>query len=364
MAISGELAVDGAAQIEVADDGGRAQVEDLLDGLFELAVVDLAGAERLNKHAHGMRNADGVGELDLALVGKARGHNVLSDIARGVSGTAVDLRRVLAGECAAAVRGAAAVGVDDDLAAGQAAVALRAADDEAAGRVNINLGVLVHQLRGNGRLDDKLDHVLADLLKRRLRRVLGGEDDRVDADGLAALVVLDRHLRLAVGTEIVDKALLAHVGQLLCHLMGKGDRERHELRGLGAGVAEHHALVARAVVELARAAFLIFKGVVDAHRDIAALLVDVRDNAAGVTVKAVLRAVIADVADDVARDLRDVDIAARGDLAHDVDKAGGDGRLAGHAAVGVFFKDRVEHRIGDLVADLVGMPLGDGFGGE
>ena len=60
------------------------------------------------------------------------------------------------------------------------------------GRVDINLGVLVHQLRGNGRLDDKLDHVLADLLKRRLRRVLGGEDDRVDADGLAALVVLDR----------------------------------------------------------------------------------------------------------------------------------------------------------------------------
>ena len=194
--------------------------------------------------------------------------------------------------------------------------------------------------------------------------MLGGEDDRVDADGLAALVVLDRHLRLAVGTEIVDKALLAHVGQLLCHLVGKRDRERHELRGLGAGVAEHHALVACAVVELARAAFLIFKGVVDAHRDIAALLVDVRDNAAGVTVKAVLRAVVADVADDVACDLRDVDIAARGDLAHDVNKAGGDGRLAGHAAVGVFFKDRVEHRIGDLVADLVGMPLGDGFGGE
>ena len=77
-----------------------------------------------------------------------------------------------------------------------------------------------------------------------------------------------------------------------------------------------------------------------------------------------LSRLFADVTDDVARDLRDVDIAARGDLAHDVDKAGGDGRLAGHAAVGVFFKDRVEHRIGDLVADLVGMPLGDGFGGE
>ncbi len=95
VAISGELAVDGAAQIEVADDGCRAQVEDLLDGLFELTVIDLAGAERLNEHAHGMRNADGVGKLHLALFSKTGSHDVLSDIARGVSGTAVDLRRSL-----------------------------------------------------------------------------------------------------------------------------------------------------------------------------------------------------------------------------------------------------------------------------
>ena len=110
--------------------------------------------------------------------------------------------------------------------------------------------------------------------------------------------------------------------------------------------------------------FATEKLLVNAEGDVRALLVDVCDDGAGLAVKAVLRAVVADVADDVARDLRDVDIAARGDLAHDVNKAGGDGRLAGHAAVGVFFKDRVEHRIGDLVADLVGMPLGDGFGGE
>ena len=92
--------------------------------------------------------------------------------------------------------------------------------------------------------------------------------------------------------------------------------------------------------------------------------VDARDHAAGVAVKTVLGAVVADFADDAAGDALDVDIAAGRDLAHDMDKAGGAGGLAGHARAGVFFEDGVEDGVGDLVADLVGMPLGDGFGRE
>ena len=59
------------------------------------------------------------------------GDDVLGDVAGHVARRAVDLRGVLARERAAAVTAAAAVGVDDDLAAGQAGVALRSADDEA-----------------------------------------------------------------------------------------------------------------------------------------------------------------------------------------------------------------------------------------
>src|SRR3546814_15889222 len=65
---------------------------------------------------------------------------------------AVDLGRVLAGERAAAVAGPAAVGVDDDLAPGQAAVAHRAADHELAGRVDVELGALVQPLGRQHRL--------------------------------------------------------------------------------------------------------------------------------------------------------------------------------------------------------------------
>ena len=83
-----------------------------------------------------MGDADRVGDLDLAAVGEAGGDHVLGDVAGRVGGGAVDLRRVLAGEGAAAVAGRAAVGVDDDLAAGEAGVADRAADHELAGRVD------------------------------------------------------------------------------------------------------------------------------------------------------------------------------------------------------------------------------------
>ena len=262
------------------------------------------------------------------------------------------------------MRGAAAVGVDDDLAAGQAGVALRAADDEAAGGVDVVLRILVEQLRGDDGLDDQLDHVAADRLERGLRRVLRGDDDRVDAHRAARLVVFDGDLGLSVGAEIIDQAALAHLGEALGQRVGQRDRQGHQLRRLAAGVAEHHALVAGAVLQLGVAALFALEGLVHAEGDVAGLLVDVDDDAAGVAVEAVLRAVVADLADDLARDLRDVDVAARGDLAHDVHETGRGRRLAGDAARRVLLEDRVEHGVGDLVADLVGMSLGDGFGSE
>ena len=114
----------------------RAQVEMLFDQLGQFFVGNLAGTEGRDHDAGGLRHADRVGHLDLAFAGQAGGHDVLGDIARGIGGRAVDLGGILAGKRAAAVRRSAAVGVDDDLAPGQAAVALGAADDECAGGVD------------------------------------------------------------------------------------------------------------------------------------------------------------------------------------------------------------------------------------
>src|SRR3546814_10920390 len=60
----------------------------------------------------------------------------LGQIAGDVSGRTVDLGRVLPRKRAAAMGGSAAIGIDDDLAAGQARVAVRSADLEQSGRVD------------------------------------------------------------------------------------------------------------------------------------------------------------------------------------------------------------------------------------
>ena len=180
--------------------------------------------------------------------------------------------------------------------------------------------------------------------------MLAGDDHGVHAHGLAVLVVLHGHLALAVRAQVVHLAVLAHLGQALCQLVGQADGHGHQLRGLVAGIAEHHALVA-CTAHL----------VVGAEGDVGALAVDVGDDSAGVGVKAVLCAGVADVGDDLADDLLEVHVAVGGDLAHDVHQTGGRAGLAGHAGVGVVGQNFVQNGIGDLVADLVGMSFGDGL---
>ena len=113
--------------------------------------VDLRRAERLDHDRHRVRDADRVRDLRLAPLGEAGGDDGLRDLAHRVRGRAVDLGRVLAGERAATVAGHAAVGVDDDLAAGEAAVGVRAAELELAGRVHEHLEVVVGELLGQRR---------------------------------------------------------------------------------------------------------------------------------------------------------------------------------------------------------------------
>ena len=140
--------------------------------------------------------------------------------------------------------------------------------------------------------------------------------------------------------------------------MGQGDGRGHQLGRFVASKAEHHALVAGAGF----AAVLI--GAVHAHGDVGALLVDIGEDGAGVGVKAIGRVGIADVGNDLSGHGGDVHMALIGHFAHDQRHAGGGDALAGHAGHGVLGQNCVKNAVGDLVAHLVGMPLGDGFGGE
>ena len=95
--------------------------------------------------------------------------------------------------------------------------------------------------------------------------VLAGHDDGVETHR-PPFGVLDGDLGLAVGPQVGNGAVLSHGGQPAREPVRKRDRQRHELRGLGARVAEHQALVTRAltVERVVRAVLALLVGVVDA----------------------------------------------------------------------------------------------------
>jgi len=139
--------------------------------------------------------------------------------------------------------------------------------------------------------------------------------------------------------------------------VGVVQRRRHELGRLVAGIAEHDALVARALVLVA--------GRVHAHGDVGRLGVQVHVDLGALPVEALL--LVADVADGGAGEL---DHPIRGDgvgaadLAGDHDAVRGGERLAGDAGLRHRGEIGVDHRVGNPVADLVGVALGDRLAGE
>ena len=109
-------------------------------------------------------------------------------------------------------------------------------------------------------------------------------------------------LALGVGLQVEQLPGAALVGEHLQDLVGEVDRGRHERAllvdlALGAGEAEHHALVAGAFL----LAVLLLLGV-DAHGDVGRLAVQQHLDVGAVIGEAVL--VVADVLDHIARDLR------------------------------------------------------------
>src|SRR5438128_11393443 len=103
MAVRSRLAVDWPAEVERGNDRGRAQVEMALDQPLDLVVGELTGPERLDLERDRAGDPDAIGDLDLEPVREPGGHHVLRDPARGVGRRSIDLRRILAGEGAAAV---------------------------------------------------------------------------------------------------------------------------------------------------------------------------------------------------------------------------------------------------------------------
>ena len=81
-------------------------------------------------------------------------------------------------------------------------------------------------------------------------------------------------------------------------------------------------------------------------------------------VKAVFALGVADSADDVPRNVLVIHLGLRRDFAHDVHMTGFAGGFACTAGKRVFAKERIQNRVGNLVAYLIGMAFRDGFRGK
>ena len=140
VAIRGRKLVLRLTQLQRLRDGARAAVEsdlhNLSDGLRRQG--SLLRSVRLDEERQGLRNADRVRQLHERAFAEAALHHRLRHLPADVRRRAIDLRRILPGERAAAVRAPPTVRVDDDLAPGEPSVTLRAADDEPSERTNYN----------------------------------------------------------------------------------------------------------------------------------------------------------------------------------------------------------------------------------
>ena len=278
------------------------------------------------------------------------------------------------------MRPSSAVGVHDNLPAGESGVAVRASDHELACRIDVKDEIGVEQCGSllrqpfNDFRQEYCPDVILDLVVHRLVRpflavlpygigvthfpefrcgefvVLGRDYDGVDANRPVGLVVLDGELGLGVRPEIRHE-IAAPVADFRKHFQGqmrKIERKRHILLSVPAGVSEHHSLVAGAL--------LLRVGADHAPVDVGTLLVDGREDSAGVAVEHVCRLVVADLVDDLAHLCLDVDICVLGpDFAADHHQAGAAECLAGDFGFRVLPEEFVEDCVRNLVGHLVRM---------
>jgi hypothetical protein len=358
MAVRRGLSVERPTQVERPDDRRRSEVEVALDQALDRGVLDAARPERLDRQRDRSGDPDAIGDLDLEAVRESSRDDVLRDPPRGVGAGPIDLRRILAGEGAAAVAGHAAVAVDDDLAAGEPGVTHRAARHEPPSGIDVHDGVGLAEIGGDRWPDHRVDDLAPEPFRTNVRVVLRRDDHGPDAPGHAALV-LHGDLGLAIRTQVGELAGLADLGEPARHPVGEGDRQRHQLRRLAAGEAEHHALVSGAELGTTPTVVPDLEGRVDALRDVGRLALHRDERAARLVVEAVLGLRVPDVPHGVADDGLEVDVRVCRDLAEDEDQAGRGRRLAGDPRIGVLADDRIEDRVRDLVAHLFGVALGD-----
>ena len=247
----------------------------------------------------------------------------------------------------------APVGIHNDLPSGEARVPIGAAHHKIAGGIDVDVGHLADieavalQHRGN----DPIPDVGPQVLHSKILAVHDGHHHGLDALHIALLVKLHADLGLAVRPQqvILPDALRQPIAQG----PAQGGRQRHQLRSLGAGSAEHHALVSGAAY-----------GIVGAQGNVRGLGMDAALDLHRVGIEAVLRPGVANGPDGLPGNGSIVYQGLGGDLPADQAEVGGDHGLTGHPGGRILTEAFVQDGIGDGVRHLVRVAHRDAFRGK
>ena len=219
----------------------------------------------------------------------------------------------------------------------------------------MDVGVGADPVVRNLRADDFLAHQFVQIVGGDVWRVLGGEDDGIDAGRFAVFVVAEGELALGVGAEGLGIGA-ANFGLTADEAVGIGDGGWHEHVGFVGGVAEHEPLVAGAL--------FVVGGFVDSLGDVGGLHPERVDDGEGVEIEPAAFPAIANLADDLPRQPIHIHHCSGANLAGEHHEPGLDEGFARDPRVGVLLQHGIEHRIRNLISHLVGMALGHRFGRE
>mmetsp|Transcript_32610 Transcript_32610/g.62359 ORF Transcript_32610/g.62359 Transcript_32610/m.62359 type:complete len:217 (+) Transcript_32610:1181-1831(+) len=189
-----------------------------------------------------------------------------------------------------------------------------------------------------------------------LRRNHNGVYSLGYGDATFIVPVFQRNLRLSVGTDPVQRTVLAHLREPGAQFGSQNVAQRHEFRSLLARIPKHYTAVPRPDI-------LDFGGV-DTLRNVRTLLLQCHDDVARFVIQSLSGIVVSRIANRVANDLLVVDGGRGGDLAQDDDHSCFAYGFASDARRRVESEARVDDGVGNDIAQFVRVRFGDGFGCE
>ncbi len=264
--------------------------------------------------------------------------------------------------------------IDNDFTTCQTGISLRTTDYKPSAWVDI---IFCFFIRTHIEcLKDRIDHVFSDIginmtLNQGIIRfamndglVLCTDNHGINPHGLI-INVFYRHLRFTIGPQVSQRTFFTDSRQTARQGMRHLNGQRHEICRFVTSKTKHNALITGPdTVDfiIGKTAATHFMRLIDPPGDITGLLINAQQHRTGAPIESTRGfSNIANFFDRLADDGSDIDITTGGNFTAYQNQAGCYRCFSRHTGFWVFRQECIQDGIGDLIANLVRMPLGYGF---